>query len=41
MSLPQQRRAALRELIRKNLPARSDGTIHLVARPWAVRGTVP
>lgn len=40
MSLPEDRRAALRERIRKDLPIRSDGTIHLMARAWAVRGIV-
>jgi hypothetical protein len=39
MSLSEERRAVLRERIRENLPARADGTIHLMARAWAVRGT--
>jgi SAM-dependent methyltransferase len=38
MSLPEARRAALRERLRRALPARPDGTIPLVARAWAVRG---
>jgi SAM-dependent methyltransferase len=38
MSLPDDRRAALRERIRGALPSRSDGGIHLIARAWAVRG---
>ncbi len=38
MSLSEERRAALRERIRAGLPFDSDGSIHLVARAWAVRG---
>ena len=38
MSLSEERRLALRELLRSRLP---DGTIALTARAWAVRGTVP
>jgi SAM-dependent methyltransferase len=34
------RRAALRDRIRANLPINSDGSIHLIARAWAVRGMV-
>lgn len=41
MSLPEERRAALRERIRASLPIRADGSIHLLARAWAVRGVVP
>jgi hypothetical protein len=37
MSLPDDRRAALRERIRGTLPIRGDGGIHLIARAWAVR----
>ena len=40
MSLSEDRRAALRERIRANLPTNADGSIHLIARAWAVRGTV-
>lgn len=40
MSLSEQQRAALRERIRASLPIRSDGSIHLIARAWAVRGIV-
>ena len=40
MSLSEDRRTVLRERIRKDLPIRSDGTIHLIARAWAVRGIV-
>ncbi|HEX9361808.1 MAG TPA: class I SAM-dependent methyltransferase [Bradyrhizobium sp.] len=40
MSLSKERRAALREHIRASLPVRDDGSIHLIARAWAVRGTV-
>jgi SAM-dependent methyltransferase len=40
MSLDEGRRAALREHLRNQLPAEADGSIHLIARAWAVRGTV-
>jgi SAM-dependent methyltransferase len=40
MSLDEGRRAALRDRIRSKLPLRPDGSIHLVARAWAVKGTV-
>jgi SAM-dependent methyltransferase len=39
MSLDEGRRAALRERLRSRLPAAADGSIDLVARAWAVRGT--
>jgi len=39
MSLDEPRRAALRDLIRSRLPVSADGSINLVARAWAVRGT--
>jgi SAM-dependent methyltransferase len=38
MSLDDERLARLREQIRANLPIASDGSIHLIARAWAVRG---
>ncbi len=38
MALSEVHRAALRERIRANLPSRPDGSIHLTARAWAVRG---
>ncbi len=38
MSLSEERRLALRERIRAGLPFESDGSIHLIARAWAVRG---
>lgn len=37
--LPEPARAALRERLRATLPAAPDGTIPLVARAWAARGT--
>jgi ubiquinone/menaquinone biosynthesis C-methylase UbiE len=37
-SLSEERRIALREHIRAKLPIAPDGSIHLVARAWAVRG---
>jgi len=39
MSLPEERRRALREALRAALPIAPDGSIPLVARAWAVRGT--
>ena len=41
MSLSEARRAALQDRIQASLPAQGDGGIHLIARAWAVRGTVP
>jgi SAM-dependent methyltransferase len=41
MSLPQEHRDALRELLRERLPAAPDGSISLNARAWAVRGAAP
>lgn len=41
MSLSDERRAALRERIRSALPITKDGSIHLAARAWAVRGRKP
>ena len=38
MALSEDRRAALRDRIRANLPIADDGSIPLVARAWAVRG---
>ena len=38
MSLEDGARAALRERLRSSLPTDPDGSIHLVARAWAVRG---
>jgi SAM-dependent methyltransferase len=37
-SLGEEARAELRERLREALPARRDGSIHLIARAWAVRG---
>jgi hypothetical protein len=39
LSLDEKRRAALRERIRAVLPIAADGSINLVARAWAIRGT--
>ncbi len=41
MSPTEERRVALRERIRAHLPIRTDGSIHLIARAWAIRGRVP
>jgi SAM-dependent methyltransferase len=41
MSLPDERRLALRERLRAALPVGADGRITLSARAFAVRGTVP
>jgi SAM-dependent methyltransferase len=38
MSLDEQGRAELRELLRVRLPVEADGTIRLTARAWAARG---
>jgi SAM-dependent methyltransferase len=38
ISLSEERQAALRERIRANLPIAADGSIHLTARAWAIRG---
>jgi SAM-dependent methyltransferase len=38
MSLNEERRARLRDRIRRALPAAADGSIALTARAWAVRG---
>lgn len=38
LSLSEERRTALRDRLKRLLPTRSDGTIHLVARAWAVSG---
>jgi len=38
MSLSEEDRGALREKIRSGLPFEEDGSIHLFARAWAVRG---
>ncbi len=40
MSLTEDRRAELRELLRSRLPGREDGSISLTARAWAVRGVM-
>lgn len=39
VSLPGERRDALRDLLRARLPATADGSIPLTATAWAVRGT--
>ena len=41
MSLGEERCGLLRERLRSKLPVASDGTIHLVARAWAVCGRAP
>jgi SAM-dependent methyltransferase len=40
MSLEEPRRAALREELRRRLPAAEDGALDMVARAWAVTGTL-
>lgn len=39
MSLTEERRTALRERIRSRLPVAADGSIPMIARAWAVRGS--
>ena len=41
MSLPEDKRDAIRDLLRERLPAQPDGSIPLTARAWAVRGNRP
>jgi ubiquinone/menaquinone biosynthesis C-methylase UbiE len=41
MSLTEEKRAELRELIWSRLPTEPDGSIRLIARAWAVRGVWP
>jgi hypothetical protein len=38
-ALSEAQRSALREYLRAHLPIAADGSIHLSARAWAVRGT--
>ncbi len=40
MSLGEKERAQLRDRIEERMPTASDGSISLVARAWAVRGSV-
>ena len=40
-SLDYERQSILRDFIRGRLPKEKDGSIKLIARAWAVRGTVP
>jgi SAM-dependent methyltransferase len=39
VALDELRRRALREVLRERLPTEPDGSIHLLARAWAVRGS--
>jgi SAM-dependent methyltransferase len=39
MSLPQEHRLALGDLLRTRLPYQADGSVALTARAWAIRGT--
>ncbi len=40
MALPEAIRADLRDHLRERLPTAADGSIPLIARAWAARGTV-
>ena len=40
-SLLEDDREALRNHLEKTVPVRSDSSIHLIARAWGVRGTIP
>lgn len=40
-SLPAERQARLREMVRNRLPIATDGSITLTCRAWAVRGRLP
>jgi hypothetical protein len=37
-SISEERRVSLRECLRQILPIAPDGSIHLIARAWAIRG---
>lgn len=39
MRLPYERRSRLRDQVAESLPVNADGSIELIARAWAVRGT--
>ena len=41
LELPDEKQLALETELRSTLPAESDGSIHLTARAWAVRGNRP
>jgi len=41
MTLSEDHRTTLREEIRANLPIATDGSIHLMARAWAIRSVLP
>lgn len=41
VSLPERDRERLRMHLENSLPIRRDGSIHLIARAWGVRGTIP
>jgi SAM-dependent methyltransferase len=41
LSLTEKRRTSLSERLQQSLPMRADGTIHLMARAWAVSGVAP
>jgi SAM-dependent methyltransferase len=41
VGLSDERRGALRDELRRRLPIEDDGSIRLIARAWAVRGTMP
>ncbi len=40
-TLGEQQRTVLREELRRRLPVADDGSVHLTARAWAVRGRRP
>ena len=39
--LTEEHRTTLRDRLKQSLPTRADGTIHLIARAWAVSGNNP
>ena len=41
VSLSEDDRERLRKHLEDIVPVSSDGTIHLIARAWGVRGTIP
>lgn len=41
VSLPADRQEAVRGALKSRVPAKADGSVHLNARAWAIRGTKP
>jgi len=41
VSLPSDQQEAIREALRRRSRANADGSLHMNARAWAIRGTKP